>query len=124
METSIQLIWKHISKTETVSVWFGYQSKESFQITWKLYPNKIETVSILETCIQIKWKRLPFWKLFPNQIETFASILDTSQGYPKRISGGLFQEKEYVVPYLLQIGTKNKGKIKDSLSAFIASERI
>ena len=50
----------------------------TIQINYKLYPSKMETVPILETCIQIKWKRFPFCKLFPNQMENFASILDTS----------------------------------------------
>ena len=79
------MIWIHVSKIETVSIGFGYQSKKSFQINWKLYPNKMETVSILETCIQTKWKPFPFWKhvsksngngfhfgnMYPNQMESF-----------------------------------------------------
>ena len=36
----------------------------------------METISILETWFQIKWKQFPCWKLFSNQIETFASTLD------------------------------------------------
>ena len=33
-------------------------------INWKLYPNEMETISILKICFQTKWKPLlPFWIL-------------------------------------------------------------
>ena len=53
-------ITKQKEKVETFSIWFGYQSKKSFLINWKLDPNKMEIVSILETCIKLKC--FPFWK--------------------------------------------------------------
>ena len=49
------LIWKHISKMETVSIWFGY----SFKLIWKLSldwnSNLMEMVSFLEICFHISW---------------------------------------------------------------------
>ena len=82
------MIWIHISKMEMVSfcldtcfqngngsILFGY----SFQLIWKLsldlYPNQMETVSILEIHFHISW--------------ILVSIMDTSCGFFRISSSGL-----------------------------------
>ena len=47
------LIWKHVSKMETVSIFFGNSFRLIWKLTFGLVSNSNETVSIMEICFQI-----------------------------------------------------------------------